>query len=96
MKVVRITHSWFETNSFGNREEKFSAGAILPLNEATQRQVDLLNAEVIEAPDDYEKAEAAALKAEERAATASAAADHARDAADAAAAVEQAKVEAAT
>lgn len=82
MKVVRIFASYFETDNTATAVEKFKAGAIYPLNDVSQRQVDLLNGEILDAPDDYLKAVAAAEAAK---ASADKAVDKANAAADAAA-----------
>jgi len=85
MKAVRITNSHFETNGWGISEPRFVGGQHYPLDAGTQRQVDLGNGEIIEVPDDPEKAQTAAEAAEVRAEKAAVAAQAARDAANAAA-----------
>ena len=84
MKLVKIRNSFFATDGLGNSRAVFEAGKHYPLNEASQQQVDRGNADLIDAPDDPEKATAAADVAESRAEKAAAAAQAAREAAEAA------------
>lgn len=88
MKVIRYSASWFETDVTGTSRAKFEAGKFYPVTEETQRHVIHGIAEEVDAPDDVEKAEAAAESAEAKAEKAAAAADTARAAADAAAAAD--------
>ena len=85
MKVVKIRNSYFETDGMGNPRVVFEAGKHYPLTDASQHQVNCGNAELIDAPDDPEKAAANAEAAESRAEKAAAAAQAAREAAEAAA-----------
>lgn len=82
---VKIKDTYFETVN-GEAKPKFVGGRTYPINDDTQRQVDLGNADLVEVPDDVEKAQAAAdaaaaaaakaaEKAEEKAEAATAAAD---------------------
>ena len=88
MKAIRITESWFETSPWGVSEPKFTAGQVLPADDAAaRRQLDLCNAEEIDVPDDAEKAAAEAAKAAEAAEKAAVKADTLAAAAEAAAAV---------
>jgi hypothetical protein len=89
VKAVLITDSHFETDASGSAVEKFKGGKHYPLDEASQRQVDLGNGVIVDAPDDAEKAAAAAETAEQAAEKAAAKADAARQSADAAAAAAQ-------
>lgn len=82
MKVVRIFETFYGVDGTGQSHALFTKGGIYPLTEATQRQADLMNGEVVDAPDDYVKAQAAADAAQ---ASADKAADKAATAADAAA-----------
>lgn len=82
MKVVRIFETFYSVDGTGQSHALFNAGGIYPLTEASQRQADLMNGEVVDAPDDYVKAQAAADAAQ---AAADKSADKAAAAADAAA-----------
>lgn len=84
MKVIRYTQSWFEVDSTGSSRAKFEAGKCYPISEETTRHVDRGIAEVVDAPEDAEKAEAVAEKAEAKADEAKTKADEARAAATAA------------
>jgi len=85
MKLVKIRNSFFATDGLGNSRAVFEAGKHYPVTEASQQQVDRGNADLIDAPDDPEKAAATAEAAESKAEKAAAAAQAARDAAEAAA-----------
>ena len=86
MKLVRIRDDWFESGAL-----RYAGGALYPVSDDTKRQVELGNGYLVDAPDDADKADAAAVKAEARADDAAAAAQAARDAADAAAAAQAAR-----
>lgn len=86
MKVIRFSASWYETDTAGNSRAKYEAGRCYPVSEETQRMVLRDIAEEIDAPDDAEKAAAAADKAEASAAKAVETAADARTVADIAAA----------
>lgn len=81
-QVVKIKDTWFEVIN-GTSLPKFEGGKLYPLNDETQRQVELGNGEIVDAPEDAEKAQAAADAA---AAAAAKAAEKATEKADAAAA----------
>jgi hypothetical protein len=68
MQAILITDTYFETDSGGNAVAIFEAGKHYPVTEASQRQVALGNCEVVDVPDDAEKAQAAAEAADEAAA----------------------------
>lgn len=51
MQVVLITDTYFETDPGGAAVAVFEAGRQYPLTEATQRQVALGNATIVEVPD---------------------------------------------
>jgi hypothetical protein len=87
MQAIRITDTYFETDSGGNAMAVFEAGKHYPVTESSQRQVALGNGEIVDIPDDPEKAQAAAEAAESAAEKATAKATTARRHADAAAAV---------
>lgn len=87
MKAVKITNSFFEVGPGGNSEEKFAGGSVVPLNADSQRQVDLRNGEIIDVPDDADKAASDAAKAQAKADAAAADAAAKADAATAAAAI---------
>lgn len=87
MKALKIINSYFETSTGGVAEELFTAGQVLPAeHEGAQRQRDRGNAELIDVPDDAEKAAQAAEVAQ---AAADKAADKAASLTDAAAAAAQ-------
>lgn len=88
MKVIRYSASWFETDVTGTSRAKFEAGKCYPVSDESQGHVLRGIAEEIDAPEDVEKAEAAAESAEAKAEKAAATADAARAAADAAAAAD--------
>lgn len=88
MQVVRILNTHFETNGWGNSLPVFEGGRFYPITEASQRQVDIGNGEIVDAPEDADKAEAAAESAEAKAEKAAAVAETARAAANAAAAAD--------
>lgn len=83
MKVIRYLQSWFHV-VHGVAVAKFEAGKHYPVNEETERHVAQGIAEVVDAPEDAPKAEAAADKAEADAAKAAEKAEAARAVADAA------------
>ena len=85
-KVVRIFNTHFEVDSQGASQPIFEGGKFYPVTEATERQVVLRNGEVVDAPEDYEKALAAAEAAKAAAEKAAVKADATADAAQAAAA----------
>lgn len=88
MKAIKITDSYFETNGGGVAEPLFTAGQVLPADdEGAKRQLARGNAELIDVPDDAEKAAQAAEAAQAAAEKAAAKADAATAAADAAAQV---------
>jgi small subunit ribosomal protein S16 len=89
MKVIRYLLTWFEVGTSGQSEAKYVAGTCYPVTEETSRHVLQGVAEEVDAPDDVEKAEAAADKAEAKADAATATAESARDAAEVAAAAAQ-------
>ena len=64
MQAILITDTYFETDSGGNAVAIFEAGKHYPVTEASQRQVALGNGELVDVPDDAEKAQAAAEAAE--------------------------------
>lgn len=86
MKVIRITNSWHETGPDGESHVVLQGGQFYPVTQATMRQVELGNGEVVDAPEDAEKAAAAAEAAQVAADKAAAKAEAAMAAADAAAA----------
>lgn len=88
MQVVRIINTYFETDSGGNALEKFKGGEFYAVTEETSRQVALGNGELVDAPEDVEKAIAAAQKARADADKALAKADSAEENAAAAQAAE--------
>lgn len=88
MKVIRYTKTYHEVDVTGSSHPKFEAGQCYPITDETQRHVIHGIAEEIDAPEDVEKAEAAAESAEAKAEKAAATADAARAAADAAAAAD--------
>lgn len=94
MKVIRYLQSYFHV-VHGVSVAKFEAGKHYPVADETERHVAQGFAEVIDAPDDAPKAEAAADKAESTAAKAVDAAAEARSVADAAAAAADIKSQAA-
>ena len=87
MQAILITDTYFETDSGGNAVAIFEAGKHYPVTEASQRQVALGNGEIVDVPDDAEKAQAAAEAAEAAAEKATAKATTARRQADAVAEV---------
>lgn len=78
MKVIRFTASWHETDNAGNSRPKYEAGRCYPVNEETKHMIARGIAEEIDAPDDAEKAAAAADKAQAIASKAAEAAAEAR------------------
>jgi hypothetical protein len=87
MQAILITDTYFETDSGGNAVAIFEAGKHYPVTEASQRQIALCNGELVDVPDDAEKAQAAAEAAEAAAEKATAKATTARRQADAVAEV---------
>jgi uncharacterized protein YdeI (YjbR/CyaY-like superfamily) len=91
VKAIRILNTWFEVNAAGASEPKYLAGQVLPADDAgAQRQVELLNAEEIDVPDDAEKAAQAAEAARAAADKAAAKAEAATAGAGAAAQIAEA------
>src|SRR5262245_25212059 len=78
MKLIRYLQTWFEVDMHGTSQAKFTAGCIYPITDESARHVELGIAEHIDAPEDLDKAVAAAEKAEAAAAKATEAADAAR------------------
>jgi hypothetical protein len=87
MQAILITDTYFETDPGGNAVAMFEAGKHYPMTEASQRQVALGNGQVVDVPDDVDKAQAVADAAEATAEKAAAKALSARLQADAAAAL---------
>lgn len=88
MKVIRYTKTYHEVDGTGSSRPKFEVGMCYPITDETQRHVIHGIAEEIDAPEDVEKAEAAAESAVAKAEKAASAAGTARAAADAAAAAD--------
>jgi hypothetical protein len=86
MKVIRYLQSWFHVVPAGHSEAKYEAGKHYPVTDETSLHVEHGIAELVDAPEDADKAAAAAESAEARAAKAAETAEAARAAADAAAA----------
>ena len=89
-KVVLITNTHFETRN-GEAIPVFQGGKHYPLTDATQRQVDLGNGSLVDAPPDAEKAQDTADALRAKADSAEQKAAEAQAAADAAAALAQAE-----
>lgn len=83
MKLIRYIASWFDVGA-----EKYAAGGYYPVTDETKQHVAQGVAEVVDAPEDADKAEAVADKAEAKLADAEASAAAAREAAEAAAAAQ--------
>jgi hypothetical protein len=86
MKVVRYLQSFFHVAIGGYSEAKYEAGKVYAQTEETLRHIEHGIAELFDAPEDVEKAQAAAEKAEAAAAKATDAAADARQTAEVAAA----------
>lgn len=87
MQVVRYLQTWFHVGAAGHSEAKFEAGKFYSKSEETLRHVAHGIAELFEAPDDADKAAAAAEAAKAKADKAAEVAQNAAQAASAAAAV---------
>lgn len=85
MKLIRYIATWFSVGTSGQSEAKYVAGTCYPVTDETKSHALQGVAEEIDAPADFDKAEAAATKAEAKAAEASDAAIAARELAEAAA-----------
>lgn len=85
MKVVRYLQSFFHVTIGGFSEAKYEAGKVYAQCEETLRHIEHGIAELIDAPDDADKAQAAADKAQATADKAAEAAAQAQDAAEVAA-----------
>lgn len=79
MKVIRYNETWFDVGPSGTSEAKFVKGQVYPISNETKRHVEHGIAEEIDAPEDVDKAVAAAEKAAAAAVKAAEAADSARD-----------------
>lgn len=88
MKLIKYLASWFATDSTGNSVAKFEAGKFYPVTAESSSHVLQGVAEEVDAPEDYEKAIAAADKAAAKVDDAEAKAAEARAAAEAAAAAQ--------
>lgn len=88
MKIIRYKLDWFETDGVGNSRAKFEAGKFYPVTDESSSHVVQGAAEEVDAPEDYEKAIAAADKAEAKLDDAEAKAVEARATAEAAAAAQ--------
>lgn len=88
MKLIKYLASWFVTDGAGNSTAKFEAGKFYPVSDESSSHVLQGVAEEVDAPEDYEKALAAAEKAEAKADDAEAKAAEAKAAAEAAAAAQ--------
>jgi hypothetical protein len=96
MKVVRYLQSFFHVAICGYSEAKYEAGKVYAQCEETLRHIEHGIAELFDAPDDVDKAQAAAEKAEAAASKANDAASDARQTAGAAAAAAALKTDANT